>query len=226
MPTNVQAQVVLPYTSNLPRDVAVNSFGFTFTGEGEPDEDDYGALTTRLEKFYKTFTTGGHRLEEYMSSAISREANKCKIRYYDALSPDPGGPLHEASWTLNDTGGPANNLPSEVAVCLSFAGDPSPSMPAGRRRGRIFLGPLRSTAMDQTANHPRVGDNLTLTGIQTMVRLYEDTTGSPAVPWVWSVWSRTASVMVPITNGWVNNEPDTQRRRQPRPTARSTWAAP
>lgn len=225
MPTNVQAQVVLPFKTNLPRDVAVNSFGFTYTGSGEPDEDDYQLLTTRLSTFYNTTNTSGYRLADFMSQAISVDTGRCRIRYYDAAAPDPGGPLAEQSWTFYNVGGPISNLPAEVAVCLSFAGDPSASMPAGRRRGRIFLGPLSTAAMDQTPTHPRVGDNLTACGIASMVRLYEDTTGSGSVPWVWSVWSRTAGIMVPITNGWINNEPDTQRRRQPRSTARSTWAA-
>lgn len=220
MPTNIQAQVVLPFTTNLPRDVAVNTFGFTFTGEGEPDEDDYDDLTGALADFYNKMQPNGYRIANFISQGVTGAAYSAKIKLYDAASPDYGGPLFSAEWALYRGGGPRGDMPAEVAVCLSFAGDPSPTMPMSRRRGRIFLGPLTGNAATQQDPFPIVASTLQETGLNALAQLYADTTGAPAVPWVWSVWSRTAGVMVPIVRGWVNNEFDTQRRRQLRPSGR------
>lgn len=41
--------------------------------------------------------------------------------------------------------------------------------------------------------------------------------------WTWSVYSRTDNAMVSVTDGWMDNAPDIQRRRETPATSRTTF---
>ena len=74
------------------------------------------------------------------------------VKVYDAGDPEPRVPLGEAEDLSNTVS--ATCLPNELAVCLSFSGEEVSGTAQARRRGRIFLGPLPTTAMDSAT----VGD--------------------------------------------------------------------
>lgn len=135
------------------------------------------------------------------------------IKVYDALKAKPNPPLatviHAGGGTPTTSG-----FPRDVALCLSFyAGVNSP-----RRRGRLYfpknfitggLG-LRPTATQRDD----VGGMAALftTGMPTSVK--------------WAVFSRRDQQTFPVTNWFVDDEWDTQRKRGLRPSARTVGTVP
>lgn len=222
MASNWQVQVVLQHTTNIPRDVSVNTFAFHWPNETPPDwEGGHGAiLTAPVRRFYNN-PEGGNSISDVLSGRISRVTNACKFNVYEAMTSN-AEPVWSTNWTLGPPVAGQNALPYEVAVAASFQGAPTVSMPQRRRRGRVFLGPLNGAALQMTSDSCEVMGQFRTT-IANACETLLDETNNETNPFIWCVWSRVAGLLVPITNGWVNNEPDTQRRRQDRPTSRTTW---
>lgn len=221
MASNWQVQVVLQHTTNLPRDVSVNTFAFHWPNETAPDwEGGHGAiLTAPIRRFYNNPEVGDS-ISDYLSGRISRTTNACKFNVYEAMVSNPE-PVWSTQWTLGPSAG-FDALPYEVAVAASFQGAATSSMPQRRRRGRVFLGPLGAGALTMTSSTCEVASGFRTVVADACETLLEET-DNETNDFIWCVWSRVAGLLVPITNGWVNNEPDTQRRRQDRPTSRTTW---
>lgn len=211
---HVKAQVTFQGATNVPRDRFINTFHF---------DSAEASLTAAaidigpsLGTFYGTVAyPQADGMFKYLSQFILRPF---KIRYYDMAQAEPRVP-YEQSYTLTaHPAGAVNDLPEEVAVCLSFHGDP-PVTP--RRRGRIYLGPLNGACFfDASTTTPaRVSPTLRTDACNRMLGLATSDVG-------WSVWSPTSSTLVPVTAGWVDDAMDTQRRRGPDPSARTVWALP
>lgn len=135
------------------------------------------------------------------------------IKVYDALRPKPNPPL--AIVVHPGGGSPTTSFaPRDVALCLSFfAGVNSP-----RRRGRLYipmnfvpgsLG-LRPTSAQRSSVAAFV-PALT-TGYPTSVK--------------WAVYSRRDGATFPVTDWFVDDEWDTQRKRGLRSTTRTTGTVP
>jgi hypothetical protein len=146
-------QVTLTRDGALPADNVVNTFHF---------EDDSGfstaggfsvngpGLESRIETFYQA-------IAPWLSARLSGTGI---IRMYDLQHERPRAPQREASFTFAPS---ASAYPSEVAVAMSFSGQRESGIEMGRRRGRVFLGPLgpANVSMDQTSDpadvRPSVG---------------------------------------------------------------------
>ena len=216
-----QARVVLPYLSGLPADVAVNTFNFTAVAP--PSED----LTGELVDFYNLDTDGTNTaIADFIGDIVDRTANACRIEYYEVnlATGFVGTPLAVIPFTLAAPPGGAQNLPQEVAVCTSFSAGGSPGVSPGRRRGRVYIGPLSSNAVDQ-------GDAISLITVSelfaevlvTATKRMVDNVIAAGAPL--AVWSRVDEAAYPVVRGWVDNAFDTQRRRGVDATSRLTWMA-
>jgi hypothetical protein len=215
----LRIQVVLPYLTNLPQDVATNTFHFDAVSVSPT----VGAQTAmaRLETFYNEAppSPAVNPIATYISGVVNR--SECRMIAYDLDDPRPRAPIFENEWTLGSATG--TNLPNELAVCASYQADRAAGVPQARRRGRVFIGPLRAAAMasGSASSSPPPATALmdTLAGAMRRLRL----ASNGEVQWVG--YSRTSgSAWVP-SNGWVDNDFDVQRRREPRPTARTLWSA-
>lgn len=199
------AQVSLPYESGLPEDQAVN----TWTFNGGTDEASTTAIGVGLVAFYQAIT-------DYISEVVVR--NQCSIKLYNTADPEPRTPIAEDLFDLTGVG--ANPLPEEVALCLSFRGALVSGEAPARRRGRVYLGPLTTTSMaEDTDGHVRPVGGWTGALNDGVVGLRSALT-SASVQHV--VWSRAGASFTPAVHYWYDNAPDTQRRRGPRPTQRTT----
>jgi len=170
------------------------------------------SATTILKAFYDSLST-------YLSPAIAQNGHT--IKWYSLpLGPPPNYPTSET--TFNLTSAPSGTaMPSEVATCLSFQGVTITGQPQRRRRGRIYLGPLNSTALGIGTDAGRVSATLR-TGMTTAAdTLANSIMGLGAARW--GVWSGTDSALVNVDNGWIDNAFDTQRRRGLADTARTTF---
>jgi hypothetical protein len=124
-------------------------------------------------------------------------------------------------------------VPEEVATCLSYKAEPVVNVPPSRLRGRIFLGPLASDALEIVGGAVRVKQNYR-TAILASAK--ESLMNSQTFPWV--VFSRgkgtppnpakgTAGTadwtpfVANVNQAWMDDAPDTIRSRGAKPTART-----
>lgn len=200
--------------SNLPEDHVVNVFHF-FRGGAYADNvtSTIDAVADFYIDPYSSNTVG-----QFLSPWVQRTA---ELRAYDLDEAPPRVPTTIPLFlpAVESNSG----LPEEVACCVSLLGAVPPAM-TPHRRGRLYIGPLCTTA-GNIAN-ATVPARPSGTFIQTV--------GLAAAALVtanvgWSV--RTVSGggglspggFTLIANGYVDNAFDTQRRRGPRTTARTVW---
>lgn len=209
----------LQMASMLPRDVAVNTFHFT--GPGEDAEDDALSISAKVITFFNsTPPPAANPTAYWLSPYLSRGAAASSVAVYDIGQPKPRVPIGTFFYQL---GAAANttSLPLEVSVVNSVSGAPQSGVPAARRRGRQFIGPLTTAAVDagSASVPPSIHGDMRTTLIRASERMAEDESADT----LWCVWSRVNQSMVRITRGWVDDDPDTQRRRGLRTTNRTTW---
>lgn len=214
------AQVSMRYTTGLPQDVVVNSFHF----DAVQAQDSLTEIVDMVRNFYNEGDGQVLAIDQYLSSHISRDAAQAMIRIYDWGLPKPRPPLVEAELGLADAMH-GNSLPLEVALCASYAAAPVAGIPRARMRGRIFLGPFIANANVSSPGEPgRPSANLISDIRDACIRLVTESSeeGLPK----WSVYSRVNDELYQISHGWVDDEWDTQRRRQVKASQRLTWLLP
>lgn len=219
--------VTLTKDSNLPADAVQNTF--TFGTPGGATSTEIADIKTALTAFYNTATTSGPTLASFLSQSINQNTDACQMEFYNLDGHQDGtphgSPISTTTWTITTTG--TASLPSEIAAALTFhsnygsdvefAGDGS--RPRARDRGRVYIGPLSTTAVgtDGTTHEVYLVSGFITALCQTAARLRDDAAT------VWSQWSRAAAEVNPVTAGWVDDAPDIQRRRGTKARARTTW---
>lgn len=201
-------QITLRTADGIPENFIVNQFcidGMEL-GDGFTLE-----MTDAIKAFYDEING------PVLSDAINVDGHMAK--FYDLPGVKPNYPYIEHEWGL-DVVPTGDTFAPEVALCLSFQGDRTPGFPQARRRGRIFLGPIRDGI--QTNGRP---SGPTLVAVKDAAE-----TLSGAIPDVrngyrWAVWSVTDQQAVFIVDGWVDDSWDTQRSRGYAPTTKLTWLA-
>lgn len=207
----VRAQWAFVHTSGLPEDTSVNTFYFN---AGTPGTGDYDDIRDCLVDFYDAANpTAGARVGSFLSPVLSGDY---VLKLYLLDDPEPRTPVATYMGTMS-LGGP-DGLPSEVALVLSFQATPVSGQNQARRRGRVFIGPLESGAVDSEGTRPlqQLRDALQ----EAAERLLADATTN-GVPW--TVYSKTGDTFAAVEEGWIDNSFDTQRRRGEAPTNRQTW---
>lgn len=165
-----------------------------------PHFDDHGiasdpeGLAQDLAEALATYYTGGG-------------TKQITVKAYDAEGTPPVYPAGEH--TVSPGVSPVSAINRDVAVCLSYYAERN----IPRQRGRLYIpcaaaGIAPSAARPNSAHRQKVADLVPiLTGL-----------GGLDVDWV--VWSKTAQQARPVTNWWVDDTWDTQRRRGLRATTR------
>lgn len=208
-------RAVMPYTTGLPRDVAVNDFAVTV-----PNDLDAAALAFAIASYYNVQATDAtYSIGSRLSSLLTRTTNGCRVEVYqvDLTSGDIGSPIGVYPWTM-PTATTSSQLPPEVALCSSVAATTDPGDKPARRRGRIYLGPLTAVVVSDLGIHP---DTVFVNNIRLAeIQLIEDL---GALDCERAVWSRTDHAFFPVVRGWIDNAWDTQRRRGLEATSRTSW---
>lgn len=231
MPFFYKVEVRFPYIgASLPRDVAINTFHFLGGDAGDP-EDQTALIVSALPTFYESVGTGATvPIVDFLSQVLSVEEDAVEI--WGSLSTDltlpnggftPKQQVGNFTIELVDTAA----LPNEVAVCMSLK-DSTNTLTPGRHRGRNFIGPLNVAALG-----PNLENGMTtpdpdlieaIQGAAQDLQAFVEASVEPSVSWC--IYSRANEAYYRITNGWVDNEFDTQRRRQQRATLRNTFNMP
>ena len=209
-----RAQVVLPYKTNMPADVVTNTFHF-FGPEPEGTSEMAALWTPRLAAFYTAvYQTAG--IATYIA-----DNSLLHVNWYDIDEPIPRVPVTVPLGAVIDNRDPST-LPSEVACVLSFQQQAPAGQIQARRRGRIYLGGLTQGWLQvgtQIGPPTFEGGIPVLVGNAANTNLKDTSTDQS----FWGVWSPTNLAFHRVTDGWVDNTPDTQRRRGMVATSRHVW---
>lgn len=209
---NVRVQVEFDSTTGLPEDRYVNTFHMNVA---TPDAADGALIVGNLQRFYDLDTGGAlSAIADYLSPVM---AGTAVVKCYDLADPIPRVPFYTGALTIAGNTGQA--LPEEVAVVLSYQGARVSGISQASRRGRLYIGPLSTSAQAAGApTRPSAGFR-TVLGVAAS-RLVTDATTDGHV---WIVWSPTLASAADVTDGWVDNAFDTQRRRGAAATTRTLW---
>lgn len=171
-------------------------------------------VATALTNFYNG--GGSSSIGANMAGWVSRSV---EIRNYDPNTQPPRVPtiysftLPAAKWGATDW-----SVPADVAMCLSYHASPPITR---RKRGRIYItGPSAAWLAPGTVSSLPAW-NMTGTGPAFAANLAATALAAAAVGW--SVYSRAAGAYFPVVGGYVDSEPDTQRRRGATTSTRNTW---
>lgn len=219
MPGQVfEAQFKLPYFSNLPEDVIINTFHFFWGGASYPTTTELQQIVTRLVAFYGTIwsTAGANDLAGW----VNKTACSCKI--YDLGDPTPRVPRLSVTAPLSCAQSTGGGLPCEVSLCISYQGTPLAGVPQASRRGRIYIGGIGAGGTGGTTTSFPV-PSLVLRGAASSAATYLKGI-SASTSWTWGVWSRKLGAFTAATNGWIDDAWDTQRRRGQAPSVRTLWS--
>lgn len=201
----VDIQVSLRPTNNLPEDWVTNTWHFDDGGDWDAVAVE---VLNQLEDFYFV-------MRDYYPSIIA--GNGHWMRVYRVSDPKPRAPIEEFEWAFGTapSGGP---IPTEVAAVLSYEAGGVSGIPQARRRGRIYLGPFNGGPLGSDGRF--AGAFLTAVTNAADVIL---TASLASTTWKWSTHSKVLGTGAEVMNGWMDNEPDTQRRRGRAATARVTF---
>lgn len=213
------AQVTIPYYTSLPTDVVTNTWHFDWAGVGPPGTTDWTALRTQIMDLYANlYKSPGTSMAKFMRPATS------VLKIYNLDDPKPRVPRFESAMNLAVFSDATNsNLPSEVAVALSYRGEYISGTNKANRRGRIFLGGIGSSWLEvgTLSTFPLIRS---ASIVQVNAALTTFDAAAEAVFWNWVVYSPTLDSSTRVVAGWTDNAFDTQRRRGQAPSARTTWS--
>lgn len=194
--------------SNLPEDVAVNSWAF------RNDSATIGGFTAAvgamLDAFYFGTASNGSTVGEYLSGNIA----SVEYTAYDLGQAPPRAPI-DCSTDLVP-GFTGQELPGEVALCHSYVAGRN----LARQRGRLYIGPLNTSALSNISGRP-VPTGAFIDALVDRAANLEASTEDAT----WVLISQADQAAKVITGGWVDNAFDTQRRRGMAPTTRDTWGS-
>jgi len=130
----------------------------------------------------------------------------------DAHKGDGKPPNRPKATAVRNVGNSAESTqPRELALCLSFYGGSN----APHQRGRLYIPAGLLMAAGALAVRPSAGILTTLGGWNTVFA----SLGGANVDWI--VWSPTRNTATKVTNWYVDDEWDVQRRRGYKPTTRT-----
>ncbi len=210
---NISVQATFERVSGLPEDRIVNNWHFSVTGTLEPGEAD--AIRDLLDSFYFGLNAGGSTVGSFLAGSLTGLTYKM----YNLADLKPRPVTERPSLDFVRPAQTGIYVPHEVAVCLSYYADRN--LP--RQRGRIYIGPLGNSAIAGAVagdNDSRQASALRPSFATAGARLIAESQ-SGFRPWV--VYSPTDLAGRQVTDGWIDDAFDTQRRRGRKPAVRELF---
>jgi hypothetical protein len=212
-----RAQMAWLRDTGLTEDVITNTWYFQGDADAAIDSGTAQEIADALSLFYLS-------IDGSLASVLSGTFD---IKVYDMADDEPRAPVLTDSYVATPGG---SSLPAELAVCMSFRGANTSGVNMRRRRGRLYLGPLTSTAM---ANPPTNDVQVSTTFISAVDTAYAALAAAlPSVGstgfnhMVYSPTERAAGgslndAFEVVTQVHVDNAFDIQRRRGGAATTRT-----
>jgi hypothetical protein len=138
------------------------------------------------------------------------------VKIYNPLAGPPNYPLYEDTFSL--AGVSSQEMPPEVALCVSYFNTLENTVARGRRRGRHFVPGIPSGSV----SNGRPNSTLQQAVANAFADYLSDPlpgSTNPDVP-IPCIYSRINGEGYLINRAWVDNEFDTQRRRGLKATVR------
>jgi len=221
MPQVVRAQVIMNPAST-PKEQIMNTWHCVTVGATTPLAA-VTAFATALDTFYQG-------IQGNFSADL--EGAQPLARCFDLNDPMPRQPILEDEFSSLDTG--SQYGVREIACCLSYKGTYLSGVSPKRKRGRIYIGPLSIALINTSTGMFTSAFRLALVSAADTLLAASD--GSSLFRWV--VYSPTsdpnsgnpaggagtdADCWDAVTEGWVDEDPDIQRRRSRPGGTRSTF---
>lgn len=221
----VRALVKVNHSTGLPEDQIINTWAFSIP-DGTTRVAGTGDIATALGAFY-------HAIRANLSSQYLWSAGV--IEFIDLAEERPRVAYDDTPLGMTQPASTNNDMPPEVALCLSFKAAPVSGENAARRRGRVYIGPLQLASGDVPASTTTVVD---LVSDQANTNILASAMSSS-----WCIYSRYTHYGVPVGGDikdydenpdflpasfvpvealWVDNAWDVQRRRGTKATYRKT----
>lgn len=226
----IRASVRIPNDSGLSEDAVYNNFTFS-TGDTAPAT--LAAIKADVSEFYNTAVGGANKVSDFLSDFL--DGANASLKLVNMSEPSPRFPIMDEAMPISIPAG--NGFPCEVAIRLSWQGDKVSGENQARKRGGIWLGPVKSSTATTVAGDMRVSSGVRDILNGAMARL-ATTGGGELHNWVvYSAGARDNSddtipyperpTLAPdfalVTNGWTDDSFDTQRRRGRKATGRTLW---
>lgn len=199
--------------TNMPSDVVTNTFHF------DPLTPLDMAATIPLvmpglAQFYSQVYNATYKMGNYLVPGSAT------VHWYDLGDPPPRSPtIVSLGATITTV---ATAIPTEVACVLSMQAPQVSGQPQARRRGRIYLGGVTELWMQTSTSAAfPTWSGAGVLHVTAAAAVFADAVRDNGVRW--SVWSTVDAASALVTNGWVDNSPDTQRRRSVDASSRTTW---
>lgn len=223
---DILVRAVMTADSGLVEDQVINDFAFRHQSGLAPTTAELDDLAGAVDDFYNSIDVGtGYCPAHFISTHVDRAATH-ELEFVNIAT--GGSPVYSVPWLGPVAPEGDTNLPNEVAAVLSFHGtltgileEVGATRPRARRRGRLYVGPLRNNSINGSLPAPTLGTAL-LTALRTNANVMFD--AADAAGFTWSVWSRMANELYAVVGGWTDNAPDTQRRRGQVSSARVTYS--
>lgn len=171
---------------------------------------------TDVDEIFAAITDAYNSVSGDLSGQVDNADHR--VRIYDMSDPEPRAPIFDDTFSLVEAPS-GSSLPPQCSMVISFQGVRVSGVQQARRRGRVYIGPLDVSSVGTTGL-------LTSTCVGHGINWAQDmlTASLDATTWNWVVWSRVNESATVITNGWIDNRVDTQRRRSADATSRTLWA--
>lgn len=231
----LRALVTIPMASALPADAVVNTWYF-----GVPDGDETEAyIEAGPEVALKAFYAA---IDEYYANNTNTAG--ATVTWYNMADPPERVPIVENNLGMTQKGSSTQgNLPSELAVVMSFHGAYTSGTNRQRQRGRVYIGPIHAGvgAGASGTDYSRPGGAM-VTAIRNAGNALMGAADASSPPWTWIVRSANArdnsdpdipylerpllaTTGYPVVGGWVDDAWDVQRRRGVDPSSRNTFGS-
>lgn len=216
MPQVLRVQVTLNESADN-RDHIINTWHCVTVGATSV-VDCATAFVAALQTFYAG-------VDQYLANELNTYIPR--VRVWDYSEPKPRQPVYEVNLSALATG--TGNLPREVACCLSYKGFYVSGISPKSKRGRIYLGPLYNAALDSS-------DGSLASAMVSGIASAADTlvtASKAAAEYRWVIYSPTldpngngndAACWDAVQEGWVDDNPDIQRRRSFAGGSRTTFS--
>lgn len=229
MDTYWRAQLTIPADTGIPADAVTNTFHFLRNpASGGQTPAQVGALVV------STLQSGYNQVKDHLSQSL--KVTDAAIKLYDMEIAPPAAPIWEGPCPIMVNATPNPDLPSEVALVLSYQAGVTAGAVQRRRRGRIYVGPLTDEANAGTGYaRPSTALITALTAMGSAIR----STALAGGVLQWCVYSPTTAggwatgqagppnfpaAFHLVTGGWVDNAWDIQRSRGVDPDYRASWS--
>jgi hypothetical protein len=199
--------------SGLAEDRYTNVFHVEKTS-GSLDAAGLLALLNNFVNFYGTAGAGQSNTIQHYMAAHSIGINARVAVYAHGVAP-PNPPLLYLLYNPAELEGAGSTaaLPAEVASCISYSGAPVAGVKMASVRGRCYLGPLNQNAVTPlggTKARPHVDfRNDAILAFKYLNQAIPDDNPNTYL----RQYSPTRGALHPITNWWMDDAWDTQRRR-------------